>query len=389
MMLSMLLIAGALFNLAGYALYGLAIKRGLVEPNRASWLIWSAALICEALTYQAINQGAAQNAIFLLSSIACIIVTLAVWRYSTWQRPSTTELVCVAACLAGLILWAGFGHARWAHALVLATIPVSFIPTWLSARAAPEREASPAWGFWAIGDLATLFFIAASSTGSMEELSYVILELVCHANVWMMVGLRSINPARSFTLINGRLMTRTVEKTTGAAFLLGCNRKGKAVFAGQSYRGGQRIMQFTGTIHRRAEIPARLRGAADRYVQVGHDCFMGPSGNVDDLINHSCDPNAGLMFDEQDIFLCAVRDIELGEELCWDYSTTCLDHAWSIRCHCEAENCRRDIGEFIHLPISTMLRYRALSVLPGYICDAMDRKLSLSNVLPMQRYARA
>jgi SET domain-containing protein len=53
--------------------------------------------------------------------------------------------------------------------------------------------------------------------------------------------------------------------------------------------------------------------------------------------NHSCDPNA--RFDEGGM-LVAVREIEPGEEITYDYVAHPLPASpWNFRCDCEAEGC--------------------------------------------------
>jgi hypothetical protein len=93
-----------------------------------------------------------------------------------------------------------------------------------------------------------------------------------------------------------------------------------------------------------------MQGADDRYVQVTADRFMGPSGRIDDLINHSCAPNTGLRFGEDGVFLVALRDIPAGEEIAWDYSTTLGPDAWAMPCACGSADCRGRIGGFATLP---------------------------------------
>ena len=62
-------------SLGGYAVYLTGLRRQLVQPNRASWLIWSAATAVEAGTYAAVNPGALQSWVFALASVACIVVS--------------------------------------------------------------------------------------------------------------------------------------------------------------------------------------------------------------------------------------------------------------------------------------------------------------------------
>ncbi|MEK7520496.1 MAG: SET domain-containing protein-lysine N-methyltransferase [Patescibacteria group bacterium] len=62
-------------------------------------------------------------------------------------------------------------------------------------------------------------------------------------------------------------------------------------------------------------------------------------------INHSCDPNCGF---RGQIALIAMRNIQTGEEITYDYAMT--DANWNsvactkITCLCNAENCRRVIS---------------------------------------------
>jgi SET domain len=364
--------------IAGYAFYGLALRRELVQPSRASWLIWSATTGLEALTYQAVNEGALQNVYFFVSTICCLLVTLAIWRHSAWQRPSITDSICMAICLASMILWFGYDNAWWAHLLALIAIPVSFVPTWLNIRESVTHERSPSWGLWSIGDATVLIAIGMVSRNAGTELPYAILELVCHAATWIMVGLPSIHPLRSFRLMKRGIGAIAVDERSGHTFLVSRNRKGKAVHAAHAIAAGGHVIEFTGPVYEKNELPRELDEVTDRFLQIEHNFFMGPSHGIDDLINHSCNPNCGLTFTRSGVHLIALRDIARGEELSWDYSTTSLDHGWSMQCLCKAANCRGLVGDFRLVPETTQWRYRRLGILPNYIIDLMDAGLNTS-----------
>lgn len=365
------LIFSLLLGASGYLIYGLGIRRQLVEPNRASWLIWSATTSIEAMTYSAVNEGALQNLIFAMSAASCILVTIAVWRRSIWQRPSDTETLCMASCAASLILWIGFQNALWAHILVVLAVPISFIPTWVSVTQDRRREISPAWGLWTLGDLGSLFVIADANRFSITELPYVLLELTCHASVWLMIGLATINPARSFRFVGGKLMSRVVDSGSKNAFLVGHTKAGKGVFSEGAISAGSLIVEFSGSYIHRSQIKDLTSQNRDRFVQIDLDLAMGPSGHVDDIINHSCNPNAGLRFTGAGIMLVAIRDIRPSEELTWDYSTTWLEFPGDFTCLCASDNCRKTVGDFRTLPRITQLRYRKLGILPDYILATM------------------
>lgn len=71
-------------------------------------------------------------------------------------------------------------------------------------------------------------------------------------------------------------------------------------------------------------------------------------GNEARFINHSCDPNCDAVIDEGRIWIEAIRDIEPGEELAYDYAYQLPErHTPALKkkypCNCGASNCRGSI----------------------------------------------
>lgn len=354
-------------SVAGYGLYLVGLRRHLVQPNRASWLIWSAATTVEAATYAAVNPSALPGWVFALSALACGAVTIGIWRRSVWSAPSRGELFCTAACLAALTLWIVSRNAFWAHMLVVVAVPVSFWPTWQSVLQDRTRERSPAWGLWSIGDLATLLVATRSGDQHVGEYAYILVELLCHASVWFMVGLATINPLRSLGFRQGRFYVLDAYSPAANLFAVGETHLGKAVYAAQGFAEGEAIIRFTGRRFRADQVPSLMRGSSDRFVQVTPQHFMGPSGKIDDLINHSCDPNAGLRFAGGSVTLVAVRDIAAGEEIAWDYSTTLAESNWHMICQCRSPECRRVIGNFSTLSQERQEWFRSRNLVAPYL----------------------
>lgn len=369
-----LFLAAMAFSLSGYATYLVGLRRHLVEPNRASWLIWAAAAGVEAATYAAVNPHAAQAWVFGVSALACIVVTLSMWRRSRWSAPSPSESLCMGAALAALLLWIAFKEAFWAHMLVVVAVPVSFWPTWQSVWEDRSRERSPAWGLWTLGDLATLLLATRGGTIGIGEVAYILVEFACHAGVWFMVGLLTINPLRSLGRRRGGLLV--VDALGGPAnpFAVGENHLGKAVFATAGFAAGERIVRFSGRRFPAAKVGGALAGRDDRFVQITPDEYLGPSGRIDDLINHSCSPNAGLRFGSDGVFLIAIRAISPGEEIAWDYSTTLgPDSTWRMACACGSAECRGVIGAFATLPEERRAWFVERDLVAPYLRPAAPR----------------
>ena len=147
------------------------------------------------------------------------------------------------------------------------------------------------------------------------------------------------------------------------------SEKGKAVFAGKKYIEGEFIVQFTGKVYSREEYLHLHDPDNNHYIQVGENIFMGPSGNADDLINHSCNPNCGLKISSDGVFLYAIRDINPGEEITFDYSTTMDEEHWEMDCCCGDPKCRKKIKDFKYLPEDIKKLYVSLGIVPKHIIN--------------------
>jgi SET domain-containing protein len=121
----------------------------------------------------------------------------------------------------------------------------------------------------------------------------------------------------------------------------------RGVFATEEILAHEIIVIFIGKVFTSKQfehIPDELKHYA---LQISDTAFLlSRTDRIDDfdaaeLINHSCDPNAGIL---GNTMLVAMRDIKPGEEICYDYAmsdTTDADSGWD--CLCESRLCRKKI----------------------------------------------
>ena len=127
---------------------------------------------------------------------------------------------------------------------------------------------------------------------------------------------------------------------------------GQGVFALQRIRKGTRIIEYVGDRISHARANRRYYDhdendnhtflfAVDRNVVI--DATVG--GNDSRFINHSCDPNCESNIEKRRVFVDAIRAIEPGEELNYDYQIgrerddpPNVDVIYA--CRCGAKNCR-------------------------------------------------
>lgn len=129
--------------------------------------------------------------------------------------------------------------------------------------------------------------------------------------------------------------------------------QGRGVFAKQRLRPGQKIIEYTGDIIPNDEADERYdEEKMDRHhtflFTLDDDrCVDGDVPTNDArLINHSCDPNCEAIIDGEHIWIYAMKNIQLGVELAYDYGyerTGGRELEKFYLCHCGADKCRGSI----------------------------------------------
>jgi uncharacterized protein len=147
-------------------------------------------------------------------------------------------------------------------------------------------------------------------------------------------------------------------------------RKGLGVFTVAPIACGERITVWGGRAIS-AEDVAGLHGPAARQcVQVEEDLFLWTGDVVTgpgDLLNHSCDPNAGMAGEAT---VVAIRDIAADEEICIDYAMCDGSRYDEFPCRCGSRRCRGLVtGDDWRLP-ELVERYR------GHFAPYLSRRIA-------------
>ncbi len=126
------------------------------------------------------------------------------------------------------------------------------------------------------------------------------------------------------------------------------------------------IMEITGPVRLDSEISEQ---DISEYLQVGPNTFIGLSGDVDDHLNHSCDPNCKLYVVGNRAILFSLYVIPVGAELTFDYSTTSTDthDTWKMDCKCGSYKCRKVISGYQYLDSQLQSTYKEKGMIPLYL----------------------
>jgi len=127
---------------------------------------------------------------------------------------------------------------------------------------------------------------------------------------------------------------------------------GLGVFASRRIRKGTRILEYLGERVTHAEADSRYEDhdSDDNHtflfsVDRGLVIDAGVAGNEARYINHSCDPNCESVIEKRHVYIDAIRTIQAGEELCYDYQIgrergdpDNIDEIYG--CRCGSDSCR-------------------------------------------------
>jgi hypothetical protein len=135
---------------------------------------------------------------------------------------------------------------------------------------------------------------------------------------------------------------------------------GAGLFALRRFAAGDAILTING----------RMQSGPTRYsIQLDVDAHIEADAALPEsemrtrhpwrFLNHSCEPNAGVAGRR----LVALRSIEPGDQLTFDYTTTEADMAEPFDCHCGAAACIGRVRGFAHLS-DDLKRQRAARIAP-------------------------
>ncbi|NJN79509.1 MAG: SET domain-containing protein-lysine N-methyltransferase [Anaerolineales bacterium] len=100
------------------------------------------------------------------------------------------------------------------------------------------------------------------------------------------------------------------------------------------------ISLWGGTISHKNDVDPTMPRFTQRVVQIDEELYLltAEDKEPNDCFNHSCEPNLG--FSGQ-IGLVTMRDVDAGEELCFDYAMSDGEPYDEFDCLCGSKICRK------------------------------------------------
>jgi SET domain-containing protein len=148
--------------------------------------------------------------------------------------------------------------------------------------------------------------------------------------------------------------------------------KGSGSFVVSKISKGEMVASFGGNVIDQRELTNYSADRVSRSLQLNSDTYL-LSGNVPepgDMINHSCEPNCGISGTSS---VQAIRDIEIDEELTFDYAMSDSSKYDEFICACGKEKCRVKITGLDWLNKVLQAKYR------NYFSSYIEKLIKLSH----------
>lgn len=144
--------------------------------------------------------------------------------------------------------------------------------------------------------------------------------------------------------------------------------KGWGSFAREPIPAGTTVAAFGGHVVPRSLLETLPVDRQNRSIQVDDDLFLASAELPEpgDMVNHSCDPNCGLV---GAMVVVAMRDLAVGEEITFDYAMCDGTDYDEFPCECGSPRCRGTVtGNDWRLP-ALRARYR------GWFSPYLERRI--------------
>lgn len=145
---------------------------------------------------------------------------------------------------------------------------------------------------------------------------------------------------------------------------------GKGVFTKKAFKKGQTIFILKGEKIKWVVKDQQTADTGPNWVGVGKNKWIDPAG-IYQYLNHSCDPNMGI---KGSVTFVALRDIQAGEEVTFDYSITEETRLWKMKNTEKLKNkkkFRRVIRSIQYLPEAVYKTY--LPYVPKYFQKVYEK----------------
>jgi hypothetical protein len=170
---------GAVIGLWGTLLYARDTWRGITQPNRVTWLLWTVAPMLALVAELRQGVGWQWVMTFVLGVGPLLVLVVSFANHGSVWKIGPFDLACGAAAVVGLIVWGVTSNDTAALAAFMAADGLAALPTLVKSWKAPETETLAAYVTTLINALLTMATVTLWTTATVAfPLQILVLNVV-------------------------------------------------------------------------------------------------------------------------------------------------------------------------------------------------------------------
>jgi hypothetical protein len=158
---------GAAVGLAGSLVYARDTFRGVTQPNRVTWLLWTVAPLLATVAELRQGVGLQWVMTFMVGFGPLLVLSASFLSRSGAWKLGAFDLVCGAVSFGGLVGWALTSNDTVALLCFIFADALACLPTLIKSWKAPETETVAAYATALFNAVVTLATVSVWSTGAI------------------------------------------------------------------------------------------------------------------------------------------------------------------------------------------------------------------------------
>lgn len=172
-------VVAGFIQIVGYLYYIKKINISRVQPNVASWGIWSFGSVLESTSYIFITSDWVKNLLPAVCTISAIILFFYCLKYKHFFWPTLFEWLLVFIDSIAILIWWWYSSAVYANLFLVLTAFISFIPIIIHVWSDPMVEDAFPWFIWTVA-YSVLAVVVIMRWEKWEDLVYPVVFAILH-----------------------------------------------------------------------------------------------------------------------------------------------------------------------------------------------------------------
>tara|TARA_Y100000310_G_scaffold345542_1_gene466290 strand:- start:15060 stop:15638 length:579 start_codon:yes stop_codon:yes gene_type:complete len=177
--------------LLGFLLYIRNIRKGSVDLNPATWMVWVVATWIIGVSYFVLTRDVAKSVPSILGAIQTLIIFLVALRKGRIARINWQDWAVIIISALAIYVWARYKSAAYANFIMIGCRTIAFLPTYKGVWRESIQEKQGPWAIWTLSHLLNIAVVRLRGQDPWQEYVYPVSHTILHSILTLMIRMRN------------------------------------------------------------------------------------------------------------------------------------------------------------------------------------------------------